>query len=226
MSNDADYMAALREVILQQFMLHEVQHHALEAGHRRVDAPVVPAAHELIDIYKCLHQAEFGVGHIIDHPEGFGYRLHREMMRNNASKPIREPVVENLSVDGETLRVNLRPLQAAFNNDVDRAVDGLAQVCLQSAHVARGVNTRFFDALDAFMVLNRNGGIALAGYVFAFPAQSVETFLMELRQLMHRIGEVPVLSHSHRYSQLNRPSYRVVARSVLEASPLAGILER
>lgn len=223
---DADYIADLRKVIIQQFMLHEVQHHALQAGVSREASPIVPEAHELMDIYKCLHQAEFGVGHIIDHPESFAHRLHQEMARNTVSGAVREPVVESLSIDGQVLRVNLRPLRTAFIDEVDRAVDDLAQACITSVHVIRGVNERFFDALDAFMMVNRAGEIVLAGHVFAFPSQWVETFLFELRQLMRRIRQVPVFSHSQRYKQLNRPSYRVVARSVLEASPLAGILER
>ena len=226
MPGDADYTADLREVIIQQFMLHEVQHHSLQADDSRAEAPIVPVAHELIDIYKCLHQGVFGVGHIIDHPEGFAQRLHQEMVQNTAPETVREPVVESLSVNGEMLRVNLRPLRAAFIDDVDRAVDGLAQVCLQSAQVTRGANDHFFDALDAFMMLNRSGEIVLAGRIFAFPSQWVETFLFELRQLMRRIRQVPVFSHSKRYKQLNRPSYRVVVRSELEVSPLAGILER
>jgi hypothetical protein len=226
MPDAADHIADLREMITQQFMLHEVQHHALQAGDSREDEPIVPVAHELIDIYKCLHQGVFGVGHNIDHPEGFAKRLHQEIAYNTASEAVREPVVESISVDGEMLRVNLRPLQAAFIDDVDRAVDGLAQVCVQSAQVTQGVNAHFFEALDAFMMLNRSGGIVLAGHIFAFPSQWVETFLFELRQMMRRIRQVPVFSHSQRYNQLNRPSYRVVARSVLEASPLATILER
>lgn len=226
MPGEMDYIADLKEVIIQQFMLHEVQYHTLHARDSRQEVPIVPVAHELIDIYKCLHQREFGVGHIIDHPEGFAHRLHQEMVRNTVSEAVREPAVESLSVDGEVLRVNLRPLRTAFIDDVDRAVDGLAQVCLQSARVTRGVNDHFFDALDAFMMLNRAGEIVLAGHVFAFPSPWVETFIFELRQLMRRIRQVPVFSHSQRYNQLNRPSYRVVARSVLEASPLASILER
>ncbi len=226
MPGDADYIADLKEVIIQQFMLHEVEHHTLQTGDSREDTPIVPVAHELIDIYKCLHQAEFGVGHIIDHPEGFAQRLHQEMVSNTASEEAREPVAESISINGEVLRINLRPLRIAFIDDVDRAVDMLAQACLASARVVKGGNAHFFDTLDAFMMLNRTGEIVLAGHVFAFPSQWVETFLFELRQLMRRIRQVPVFSHSQRYKQLNQPSYRVVARSVLEASPLARILER
>ena len=226
MSGQSDHRAELREVIVQQFLLHEVEHHALRAGPSRQDAPIVPKAHELIDIYKCLHQAEFGVGHIIDHPEGFGHRLYQEMLRSPASEPVREPVVESISADGEVLRVNLRPLRAAFIEDEGGAADALAQICIQTARAIRGDNSRFFDTLDAFMMLNGTGEIVLGGHVFAFPSEWVEAFLFELRELMRRIRQVPVFSHSQIYKQLNRPSYRVVARSILAASPLADILEK
>ncbi len=226
MPGKVDHMADLRQVIVQQFMLHEVEHHALQSGGAREDTPIVPVAHGLIDIYKCLHQAEFGVGHIIDHPEGFTHRLHQEALKDAAPEAVREPVVESLSADGEVLRVNLRALRRASTDDVHRAMDDLAQVCIESAQVTRGVNTNFFEALDAFVILNQTGEIALAGHLFAFPSDWVETFFFELRDLMRRIRQVPVFSHSENYKRLNRPSYRVVARSILETSPLAGILEK
>jgi hypothetical protein len=216
---------SLRQVIIQQYLLHEVEHHALQAGAGEGDLPLVPVAHGLIDIYKCLHQGEFGVAHTIDHPEGFRQRLHAEVLRGPAAELIREPAVESVSADGGMLRVNLRALRTAIVEDVDRAVNDLALVCFESAHVTRGVNARFFETLDVFMRLNRNGEIALAGHVFAFPSDWVETFFFEVRELMRRIRQVPVFSHSESYRHLNRPSYRVVVRSVLEASPLAGILE-
>ncbi len=226
MPDKVDHIADLRQVIVQQFMLHEVEHHALQPCGARENAPIVPVAHGLIDIYKCLHQAEFGVGHIIDHPEGFTHRLHQEALKDDPPEAVREPVVENLSADGQVLRVNLRALRRTFIDDVHQTMDNLAQVCIQSAQVARGVNTHFFEALDTFVILNQTGEIALAGHLFAFPSDWVETFFFELRDLMRRIRQVPVFSHSENYKRLNRPSYRVVARSILEASPLAGILEK
>lgn len=226
MSGDSDHIAGLQQVLIQQYMLHEMEHHVLQADRAQADPPVLPVAHELIDIYKCLHQGEFGVGHTIDHPEGFRNRLHQEVMRSTSAEPAREPAVECVSADGGMLRVNLRALRSAFAEDVARAVDDLARVCIESAQVTRGVGTRFFESLDGFMMLNRTGQITLAGHVVAFPSQWVETFLYEVRKLMQRIRQVPVFSHSQSYKQLNRPSYRVVVRSVLEASPLAGILEK
>jgi hypothetical protein len=215
----------LNRLIAQQFMLHEVQHHDLSAGQAADATTLVPVAHDLIDIYKCLHQGEFGVGHTIDNAEGFKARLYQEIMGGRTPAAVREPAVEAVSVDGRQLRVNLRALRGFFVNDVAGAVDDLARVCMESARITRGDNTRFFETLDRFKTLNQAGEIAVAGYVFAFPGEMVDHFFFEVRQLMRRIRQVPVFSHSQRYKRLNRPSYRVVERSVLETSPLGSLLE-
>ena len=78
MSGDPEPIAGLRQVLVQQFLLHEVEHHELQTDRAPDDPPLVPVAHGLIDIYKCLHQGEFGVGHTIDHPGGFRQRLLRK----------------------------------------------------------------------------------------------------------------------------------------------------
>lgn len=225
MSGDLHDIDGLRQVLIQQFLLHEVGHHTLQAGRLQDEPPLLPVAHQLIDIYKCLHQGEFGVGHTIDHPEGFRQRLHHEFMRVAIAEPACEPVVESISADGAMLRINLQALRSGVPGEEGRVVDDLARVCIESARVTRGVGARFFETLDAFVMLNRTGQITLAGHVFAFPSERVETFLFEVRELMRRIRQVPVFSHSESYKRLNRPSYRVVVRSVLEASPLARLLE-
>lgn len=222
----SDPTAHLRRVLIEQFLLHEVQHHALQAGCPRADGQITPVAHGLIDIYKCLHQAEFGVGHTIDHMPGFRQRLFEEAVRGAAPGLVGEPLVETISTDGKMLRINLRALTQASHNDVPGALDALARVCVESARVTRGSSERFFESLDLFKMINQAGEIVLAGYPFAFPTEMVETFLSEVKQLMRRIREVPIFSHSDRYKRLNRPSYRVVLRPVLETSPLAVLLER
>ncbi len=223
---DPGYLADLRQMLIQQYMLHEVQHHALPAGDPNGQTPRVPVAHGLIDIYKCLHQGEFGVGHTIDNPDGFRKRLYQEIVRETAAELISEPAVENISADGRMLRINLRALRHHYGDDANRAADDLTRVCIQSAQVTQGSNVHFFETLDLFKILNQAGVIALAGHVFAFPSAMVDTFLSEVRELMRRIQQVPVFSHSESYWRLNRPSYRVVTRPVLEGSPLVGILEK
>jgi hypothetical protein len=222
---DPQHHSKLRQLLIQQFMLHEMQHQELPPDPDVDPIPLVPAAHELIDIYKCLHQGEFGVGHIIGEPEGFKERLFEEIMRSRTPGPVREPAVEAVSVDGRILRINLRALKGFFINDVAGAVDELARACIESARITRGDNARFFESLDLFKMLNQAGEITVGGYAFAFPVEMVDTFFFEVRQLMHRIRQVPVFSHSETYKRLNRPSYRVVERSVLEASPLGRLLE-
>jgi hypothetical protein len=224
--DDSEYEAAIRQLLIQQFMLHEVEHHRLQPAEPAGDLTLAPIAHGLIDIYKCLHQGEFGVGHTIDHAEGFKQRLFHEMAHGPDPGPIREPAVENISVDGRTLRINLRAVNHLYADNLQAAVDDLSQVCIASARISQGQDDRFFAALERFKKLNRDGQIALAGHVFVFPPAMVEDFLIEVHELMHRIGQVPVFSHSETYRRLNRPSYRVADRSVLEASPLGVLLEK
>jgi hypothetical protein len=223
---DPEYIAGFRQMLIQQYMLHEVEHHDLKSGELLGHAPLVPIAHGLIDIYKCLHQGEFGVGHTIDHPEGFKKRLYQEITACETPDHVREPTVESISAEGNMLRINLRALRHFYGDDVSRAVDELAKVCIQSALMARGGKDHFFETLDLFNMLNCNGEIALAGHVFAFPSAWVDIFLSEVKELMCRIRELPVFSHSATYRRLNRPSYRVAERSVLEASPMGSLLER
>jgi len=220
----------LRQLLIQQFMLHEIQHHELHHHEPNADTageaePLLPIAHGLIDIYKCLHQGEYGVGHTIDEPDGFKKRLFQEIMRDQTLEPVREPAVEAVSTDGRRLRINLRALKKFYIDDVAGTVEELARICIESARLTRGDNARFFETLDLFRMLNKAGEIAMAGYIFVFPEKLVDTFFFEVRQLMRKIRQVPVLSHSGSYRQLNRPSYRVVERSVLKDSMLGDLLE-
>lgn len=224
--DDPELTTSLKQLLIQQFMLHEVEHHSLQAGTSTVNAPIMPVAHGLIDIYKCLHQGEFGVGHTIGHPEGFKQRLFQEMAGGPAPNPIREPAVENISLDGRMLRINLRAVRNLYADNLEGAVEDLSRVCVASAEISQGSSDHFFLTLEQFKKLNKEGQIALAGNVFAFPPAMVEDFLIEVRQLMQRIGQVPVFSHSETYRQLNRPSYRVAELSVLQASPMEVLLEK
>lgn len=212
---------AFRQMFIEQFMLHEVQHHEMLGK----DVSLIPIAHGLIDIYKCLHQGEFGVGHTIDHPEGFRHRLYQEILAGcTASGEYREPLIENVSAEGRMLRINLRALGRVYGDHAAEAANDLTNVCIESARMTKGRRERFFESLDRFKMLNQAGEIKLAGTVFIFPNEMVENFLFKIRRLMHDIGQVPVFSHSEPYKRLNRPSYRVAERSVLQVSPIAEFL--
>lgn len=224
--NSAQYRLELKQLLIQQFMLHEIQHHDLRGTDALPKAAIVPKAHALVDIYKCLHQGEFGVGHSIEQPAGFRQQLENELKRSLAlgSADDREPVLETVSCDGQMLRVNLRPLGRRFKERLDYVSELLTQVCLQSAQHSWGKADDFLRTLELFEALNQAGEICLAGHAFIIPAPLTTRFLAEVRQFAQRMGQVPVLSHSAAYRRLNHPAYRVADRGALKSSALNFLL--
>jgi hypothetical protein len=220
------FVEGVRKTIVQQYLLHEVVHHSLRGGESTTPALIIPKAHSLVDICKCLHQGEFGVGHTIDHPDRFKERLLSELRECMQTKRKAAPVLESLVPDDHVLRVNLCPLQRRLEADAEKIAALLAPICFESARITRGDPNRFFATLIAFKDLNAASQLRLGNYIFAFPDSAVERFLIEIRELGRRIRQVPVFSHSETYRYLNQPAYRVVDRSVLENSPLSFLLEK
>ncbi|SPF33604.1 hypothetical protein SBDP1_1150011 [Syntrophobacter sp. SbD1] len=216
----------IKEVLDLQYRLHEVGHHRLaKAADIEGTGPkiVEPVAHHVSDIYKCLHQGTFGVGHSIDSPQGFKRRLFDEMMRTQTA--LAEPLLERVSADGSVIRVNLRPFRALFLGSEESGCDLLVKVCLESAPIVTGTPAGFFCALDLFRDLNKSGELISEGMIISIPEQTVEGFLREIRQLTADSGFIPVLSHSPVYRKLNNPSYRVVHLNALMRSPLATLIQ-
>ena len=222
--NAVHHRQGLKELLIQQYMLHEVQHLYSLLAHEDRPIRTEPRAHTPVDIYKCLHQGEFGVGHSIDDPHRFRDRLRHELDGNQPRSD--EPVLENVSVDGTVMRLNLRPFRALFGHDTDRACDLLSEVCLRSAGIPRGSFERFLEVLNGFRDLNRSGELIVGNVVYGFPSEMVDHFLKEVKVLARRLGEIPVFSHSMVYRRLNSPSYRVVDLSEIQQSPLAFIIDR
>jgi hypothetical protein len=209
-------------ILLEQYRLYEAKHHPPRppvGGDPRV---VVPVAHTVADVYKCLHQGEFGIGHSIDDPVRFGQMLMRELQL--AQPNAEEPLLENVSCDGSVFRLNLRPYRGRFPVDESRASALLLDVCLESAMIHRGHEERFVTMLDGFRNLNRSGSLCVHGTVYAFTDALVDHFLREVEDFIARWGHIPVLSHSSVYRRYNAPSYRVVDRAALERSALVSFL--
>ena len=231
MNEEADYKTDgvglrnnIRDLLVQQYLLHEVEHHPLNVSQNGGAIPTKPRAHDLIDIYKCLHQGEFGVAHTVDDPDRFRDRLYHELLGIQPASD--EPVLENVSIDSSIMRVNLRPYRALFAEDTHKACDLLTAACLESAAVPKGNPERFLSVLHSFRDLNKAGELVVGNVIYGFPSEMVEHFLMEVKDLARRLGEIPVFSHSPAYRRLNSPSYRVVDRSVIQQSALAFILHR
>ena len=231
MNSEADFKTdgsglrdGIKRLLVQQFLLHEVEHHPFYATRDGEKTRTPPLAHTPMDIYKCLHQGEFGVAHTVDDPGRFRDRLYREIDRIQPEN--NEPVLEDVAVDGAVLRVNLRPYRALFVDDIHRACDLLTDVCLKSADIPKGSAERFLALLHGFRDLNKAGDLAVGDIIYAFSPHMVDHFLTEVRALAHRMGQIPVFSHSPTYRRLNSPTYRVVDRSVMLSSSLAFILDR
>jgi len=214
----------LKALLVDQYLLHEVDHHAALVA---IDgAPVItePRAHQLVDIYKCLHQGEFGVGHMIDEPQGFHDRLLRDFL--TGSPQADAPVLEKVSADGTSLRLNLRPFRAWWDDNPSQACALLTDACVRSAAIRRGDSERFLACLNTFSALNRDSVLAVGPLVFRFQPSAVDQFLTGVRRLARQLGQLPVFGHSSTYNRFNRPSYRVVESAVIDQSPLASLIER
>jgi hypothetical protein len=225
--SSTDQLTDVRDVLMQQFLLHELAHHVLPDTGTEQAGPLLPRAHQLMDIYKCLHQGEFGVEHNIDHPLRFQQRLLQELQQCGPEKPGGEPLLEDLTASSDgPLRINLRPLRRLMGIELEQLMEPLSQICFESAHVTQGRIDRFYEKLLIFKTINETGELRPGGYPFGFPPAAVDHFLMEVRSMTRQLQQIPVFSHSDGYRQLNRPAYRVVERSVLKASPLKVLLEK
>jgi len=231
MNEEADYKTDgiglrnnIHDLLVQQYLLHEVEHHPLNTSQKVGTTRAKPLAHDLIDIYKCLHQGEFGVAHTVDDPDRFRDRLYHELLGIRPTSD--EPVMENVSIDGSIMRVNLRPFRALFANDTHKACDLLTAACLESAAAPKGSSERFRMVLYSFRDLNKAGELVAGNIVYMFPSEMVDRFFKEVSDLAGRLGQIPVFSHSPVYRRLNLPSYRVVDLAVIENSELSFILNR
>jgi len=182
----------------------------------------VPKAHALADIYKCIHQGEFSVGHNIQDEERFGYLLLRDLLQ--AKPRDDEPLLENVSPQGLVFRVNLRPYRSRFLGQENRAAAMLFRICLESALLHQGTVERFIGALGEFRDLNAAGKLTVEGLTFVFSSAIVEHFFTSVKEFIAKSESIPVLSHSEGYRAHNNPSYRVVSRAALEHSSLARLL--
>jgi hypothetical protein len=213
----------IRHVLLVQYALHEANHHPELGGGATANVPTVPKAHTLADVYKCLHQGHFGVGHSIDDPVRFANQLELDLLRAESNST--EPILETVSSADLVFRVNLRPFRREFAGRHELASHLLADVCLNSAARRRRSKKDFMASLEWFRDLNSSGELTVQGRSYMFPSKSANHFVKQVAEFIYTFGNVPVLSHSAVYKEHNAPSYRVVDREALESSPLASLLQ-
>ncbi|MBI5248188.1 MAG: hypothetical protein HY912_01725 [Desulfomonile tiedjei] len=213
----------VRRVLVEQYVFHEAKHHTdtVEGATEPVPTPV--EAHALADIYKCLHQGEFGIGHSIEDSFKFAALLSAELL--SAHPNAAEPILENVSPKGGVFRINLRPYRQRFLGRERSASGVLLEVCLNSATSHAGSGKDFIAALEWFRDLNDKGDLAIGERFYAFPSELLRLFLAQVKDFIETTGNIPVLSHSQVYKRYNAPSYRVVDRKTLERSDLAFLIQ-
>lgn len=214
----------LLELLLRQYILHEVDHHPRPQTRPQKLMKVRTLAHDMPDIYKCLHQGTFGYWDHFPSPEYF--RKHSADDYYSVEASDSEPVLETVTPDKSILRVNLRPFKARFPGEEDKAFFMLEDLVLESSRIEKGSPETLFEALMAFRELNRQGALIIDNRRFMIPLPRVETFFRELKQVLMQMSTLPLFSHSPEYHRLNRPAYVIADLAPLKRSPLAFLLDQ
>lgn len=126
--------------------------------------------------------------------------LHEEFLTmDTASRG--ETLVERISLDGEIVRVNLRPFKALNLNP-----DLLVEVVFRSARETTPDTLMFHRQWNEFVALVEYG-------LLDFPREDVASWNGQVSA-----GTISTVPHSEEYTTVNRSAYRVVRRSVFEAA--------
>lgn len=149
------------------------------------------------DAYKLIYQSVFGVGHLLSDPDGAKSRLENEL---DSLMPImeKEEFIEQISPDGEIVRLNLRPFKY---DGLDK--DQLFKVMVLSA---KEVNGFLSDFLEQWGLLK--DAVQVKKSLFSSSEFS------EFDAKVHELG-YPVMHHSKMYRLLNKPAYRVLHKRIL-----------
>ncbi len=155
------------------------------------------------DVYKLLFQGVFGVGHIMG--EDAYQRLLEEAGRVDLLDHQGEPLLEPVSVDGEVVRVNLRPYlrQGGSLDDLYEAMKGSSAV--------KGDPEEFMSLWGLFKELAEEEKLGM-------DQKTIDEYDEELRTR----GPEP-RHHSAGYREAYYPAYRIVRRRLLERPPSSGV---
>lgn len=148
------------------------------------------------DIYKLLFQGVFGVGHIMG--EDAHRRLLEEAGRVDILDHLWEPLLEPVSVDGETVRVNLRPYlrQGGSLEDLYEA--------MRESSTVKGDPEEFMSLWRLFKEIAGEEQLGM-------DKKTIDEYDEELKTR----GPEP-RHHSAEYREAYHPAYRIVRRCLFE----------
>lgn len=151
------------------------------------------------DVYKLFYQAAFGVEHILADSTAVDSFLLSELQSVDSTMPD-EPLVERISLEGEVVRINLRPFK---HLNLSPAL--LVKAMFRSAAETIPDTLLFYRMWNEFSSLVRFG-------MLKFPETDVKTWNAKVAS-----GVIEPVHHSREYATVNKPAYRVVKRDVFES---------
>jgi hypothetical protein len=151
----------------------------------------------LADIYKLLHQAALGPGHLVHDLDAVRVALSSELL--SVGEGPAEPLVDPISPDGRLARIHLRPYLAASHDPGQ-----LADAFLQTAAGYPGSQDKLAKFCGCLGDLADAGGIP-------FSRAAVAAFFDPIAAQGY-----PVVRHSDGYRTAYRPAYRVVDLDLLQ----------
>src|SRR5512147_989663 len=153
-------------------------------------------AMQIEDVYKLVHQAAFGNGHLITDEAADRKYLQSEF--DSATADADEPLMEPLTPDGSVVRVNLRPFKARRGD-----LGLLGNAMLASAKQLKP-HPELFDRWWREIVE------AAARGDIPFDAAALRSF-----GAARKAEGYPAIHHSTAYESAYHPAYRVVLRALL-----------
>ena len=155
----------------------------------------------IADIYKLLHQATFGPGHLIASKKAAREWLEQEIEQLTPSRE--EPLVESIHPEGLIVRLHLRPYLS-----YETRSKPLLDVLARSAEQVVGDSETMERRWRVFEALCQPG----APYAPRFETREISLFGRIRRQ-----ERWPATHHSPAYERAYRPKYRVLTRAEADA---------
>lgn len=153
-------------------------------------------AMQIEDLYKLVFQTAMGNEHLMADSAMVHDYLIKELEDIQASSA--EPLLEEISPDGEVMRLNLRPFKARQGDH--RA---LFQGMMQTSRAFKKSPQRLEQYLNYLEKMADSGAMA-------FDATAMKTFFDEMRN-----KEFPAVHHSTAYEEKYAPAYRVIFKKYI-----------
>jgi hypothetical protein len=145
------------------------------------------------DLYKLVFQAALGNEHLLTDSAMVHDYLIRELESIQASAV--EPLLEEISADGEVVRLNLRPFKAQQGDH-----RSLFQAMMQTARTFQKSPEHLEQYWRDLEQMANSGAMA-------FDAAAMQSFFREIREKGY-----PAVHHSAVYAEKYAPAYRVILK--------------